>query len=254
MCTYVWMQSDAASRLTLVEELLRGHEHPVEATSRRLRYDLSRSHIAFVVWSSARTLDADQTALHEAAVELLRQTACDQKLVLSVSLGVVWAWATPRGDAQAFAERVAAASLPPDTHAVFGSPGRGVAGFCASHSDAHAAFVLRAGAPSDQDVTPYRDVDLVSLLLADRERALRFARRELGPLAAAEPQVADLRKTLQVYLEEGGSSHAAAGRLMVSRNTVTYRIRRAEELLGRQVGVRRQHLLAALTILEEGER
>ncbi len=246
-----WAKSDAASRLSLVEELLRGHEQPVAAASKRLRYDLSRTHVALVVWSTARTLDADQDALHESALDLLRQTACEQKLVLTVGLGIVWAWATPRADPQELAERLAAASLPPDTHAAFGAPGRGVGGFCASHSDAQAAFTLRSAARPAEAVTAYRDVDLVSLLLADRDRALRFARRELGPLAAPEPPIADLRRTLSAYLEEGGSPHAAAGRLMVSRNTVTYRIRRAEEMLGRQIGVRRQHVLAALTILEE---
>ena len=202
-----------------------------------------------IVWSSARSLDADQDALRDAAWELLEQAGCEQKLVLSVGIGVVWAWATPRGAAQGFADRLAASSLPVTMHAVFGPAGRGPAGFRASHLDAEAAFALQSAGRSASAVTAYRDVDLVSLLLADRERAVRFARAELGALAAAEPATAELRRTLAMYLEEGGSPNSAAQRLDVSRNTVTYRVRRAEELLGRALGERRQHLQAALAIL-----
>jgi transposase-like protein len=244
-----WAQSDAASRLGIARQLLRGQDQLTDAAARRLRYGLARTHVAVIVWSSARSLDADQDALRDAAWELLEQAGCEQKLVLSVGIGVVWAWATPRGAAPGFAERLAASSLPVTTHAVFGPAGRGPAGFRASHLDAEAAFALQSAGRSASAVTAYRDVDLVSLLLADRERAVRFARAELGELAAAEPATVELRRTLAMYLEEGGSPSSAAQRLDVSRNTVTYRVRRAEELLGRPLGERRQHLQAALAIL-----
>lgn len=242
-----WAQSDAASRLGIARQILRGHEQPTDAAARRLRYGLARTHVAFIVWSSARTLDSDQDALYDAAWELLTHAGCEQKLVLNVSIGVVWAWATPEGDPQDFAKRLAAASVPLRTHVVFGPPGRGVSGFRASHHDAEAAFALQSASHSAASVTAYRDVDLISLLLADRERAVRFARAELGPLGDASHE--EVRRTLAAYLEEGGSPSAAGQRLGVSRNTVTYRVRRAEELLGRPLTERRQHLEAALAIL-----
>ena len=242
-----WAQSDAASRLGIVRQVLRGQETPTDAAARRLRYGLGRTHVALIVWSSARTLEADQDALYDVAWELLTRAGCEQKLVLHVGIGVVWAWASPADDPQVFAERLDAASLPAHTHAVFGPPGRGIAGFRASHIDAEAAFALQSPSHSPAAVTAYRDVDLLSLLLADRERAVRFARAELGPLGA--PEFDELRRTLAMYLEEGGSPAAAARRLAVSRNTVSYRVRRAEELLGRPLTQRRQHLQAALAIL-----
>ncbi|WP_430645547.1 PucR family transcriptional regulator [Agromyces sp. GXS1127] len=248
-----WVKSDAASRLAVVEDLLRGHDQPLAVVSRRLRYDLARSHVALVVWSSARTLDADQTALHEAARDLVRHSGAEQSLVLAVNLGMVWAWATPRSTPEEFVDRLASMTLPADTHAVIGGTGRGLAGFRASHDDALAAFGLRSSSTSTTSVTPYRDLDLISLLLADRDRAIRFARAELGPLAATDPTAADLRRTVAAYLDLGGSPQAAAQRLSVSRNTVTYRVRRAEELLGQPLTERRQHLQAALAILAETE-
>lgn len=246
-----WEQSEATSRLALVEELLRGHDHPLDLATRRLRYDFVRTHLALIVWTTARTLDADEQSLHEAASALIREVGCDQKLVLSAELGVVWAWVTPKGSPEQFAARAADVTLPPDMRAVAGSPGSGLDGFRASHDDALAAFSLRVATTGRREFTLYRDVDLLSLLLVDRHRALRFARQELAALAVMDPAINDLRRTLAAYLDEGGSPNAAALRLRVSRNTVTYRIRRVEELLGRPVGHRRQQLQAALLIFDE---
>ena len=248
-----YAQSDAASRLALAQEFIRGMDHSADATSRRLGYDIGRTHVALIVWSTARTLDADQQGLYDAARDLLRNAGCAQKLVLSVSLGVVWAWATPNTENGDLAARLAAATLPPSTHAVFGEPGQGAAGFRASHLDAHAAFAVLHSTSSLAGVTAYRDVDLVSLLLADRERGLRFAAAELGALGGEDPGTADLRRTLAVYLDEGGSPNASSLKLSVSRNTVTYRVRRAEQLLGRPLTERRLQLQAALAIFDEAQ-
>ncbi len=246
-----WEQSDAAGRFALVEDLLRGHEQPLDLVARRLRYDVSRTHVALIVWTTARTLDIDEPALHDAARALIRDLGCDQKLVLAADLGVVWAWVSPKDPVEQFAARVAALTPPRGIRVTVGSSGSGLAGFRASHEDAVAAYSLRTPVNGRREVTVYRDVDLLSLLLVDRPRALRFARAELGPLAVGEPAIDDLRRTLAAYLDEGGSPNAAALRLRVSRNTVTYRIRRVEDLLGRSVGERRLQLLAALMIFRE---
>ncbi|XPP26997.1 MAG: PucR family transcriptional regulator [Leucobacter sp.] len=249
-----WAHSDASARLAVVEDLLRGHELDPRVISRRLRYDLSRGQLAVIVWSSARTLEADQQALYEASSELMRQAGAEQRLVLSAGVGRVWAWASPKGDPRELLDRLSAVPLPLNTHAAFGGAGTGIAGFRASHEEAEAVFRLRSVLQDPPETTAYHEVDLLSLLLADRERALRFARRELGALADSAPATVELRRTLAMYLEEQGSPHAAGHRLMVSRNTVTYRVRRAEELLGRPIATRRAQLQAALTILAECER
>lgn len=246
-----WARSDAGNRLAVTQSLLAGREESVDTASRRLRYDLARTHVAVIMWSSARTLDTDQQALHDAACDLVRRAGCDQKLVLDVRLGVSWAWMTPQGGHRGIGARLSAASLPSHVHAAFGETGRGIEGFRASHTDAAAAFALQSALPSPEPLTAYRDVDLITLLLADRERAARFAHAELGPLAADDPHTDDLRRTLAVYLDEGGSPQAAATRLHVSRNTVTYRVRRAEEILGQPSGARRQQLQAALAVLAQ---
>jgi hypothetical protein len=248
-----WSRSESASRLAVVEELLRGRGPGVEAASRRLRYDLGRTHVGLIAWSSARTLDTDQDALERATSALLRDAGCDQRLVLGAGAGVVWAWASRRSGDDVV-DLLASGALPPTMHAVLGGVGRGIDGFRSSHADAQAAFALRAAASAPPSVTPYRDVDVVSLLLADPDRAVRFARSELRGLAADDPFTAELRRTLAVYLAEGRSPQLAGERLTVSRNTVTYRVRRAEELLGTPIGVRLLQRQAALAILAEAPR
>ena len=65
---------------------------------------------------------------------------------------------------------------------------------------------------------------------------------------AEDKSVARLRETLRVFLEENGSFQNAAARLGVHKNTVAYRIHRAEELLGHGVKERQLELETALRL------
>ncbi|MHA7987390.1 PucR family transcriptional regulator [Rathayibacter sp. CAU 1779] len=248
-----WAKSDAVERFALVEDVLRGHDQSEALVSRRLRYDLSRAHVALVVWSSARSLDVDPGAMHDTACDLIRRIGCEQKLVLDAGPAVVWAWITLQAGLD-IRTRIAMAQLPPSTHVAFAGPAQGTAGFRSVHRDALAVFALQSRHPDPASVTDYRDVDLLSLLLADRPRAIGFARSELGALAKEGAAMDEIRRTLAAYLDVGGSPQIAAARLRISRNTVTYRVKRAEELLGRPVAVRRAQLQAALAVYEKAMR
>ncbi|HEX8752886.1 MAG TPA: helix-turn-helix domain-containing protein [Solirubrobacterales bacterium] len=155
-----------------------------------------------------------------------------------------------------------------------GSPARGVEGFVQSHHEAlvarrvaqlnptRPAFVrhrsknARRVSPPDVDGAPqavcvaYPDLALDALMTADLEAARRFAERELGPLAAEDESSRRLAGTLAVFLEEGASFVRAARRLGVHTNTVTYRVHRAEELLGHPVAERQLELRVALRLAE----
>jgi DNA-binding PucR family transcriptional regulator len=68
----------------------------------------------------------------------------------------------------------------------------------------------------------------------------------LGGLAADDEQQARLRDTLLVFLQSGGSYKTTAERLTLHKNTVQYRIRKAEESLGRPASQHRQDVELAL--------
>jgi sugar diacid utilization regulator len=82
-----------------------------------------------------------------------------------------------------------------------------------------------------EPITHYGDVEVTVLLLSlvdDDE----FMRVRLGPLIDGSPAQRELLETLRVYLATGKNAKEAARRLAVHRNTLLYRLRRAQELLG----------------------
>ena len=88
----------------------------------------------------------------------------------------------------------------------------------------------------------------LSLITSDLERARWYAEETLGALLAPGERVRVLRETLRVYLGCGLSGREAGRRLFISRNTVQYRLQRAEEILGRPVAQDPMRLWLALEI------
>ena len=99
-------------------------------------------------------------------------------------------------------------------------------------------------------VVDYARVELVSLLASDLPRARAFVASRLGPLAAPDEPTERLRETVLVFLAIGGRSARAAKELYVHQNTVAYRVKRAEELLGRRVTEDPVELICALTLAD----
>ncbi|MFN8174517.1 MAG: helix-turn-helix domain-containing protein [Solirubrobacteraceae bacterium] len=117
-----------------------------------------------------------------------------------------------------------------------GEPASGVPGFAVTHSEAQEArrvATLAAEAPGS--VTRYGRVAVQALASVDADQARRLVRRRLGGLASEDETSTRLATTLRTYLEEQASRSRAARRLGVHENTVSYRIRQAEEILGRSV-------------------
>lgn len=243
-----WLASSTALRMETVEKILSGNDIPLARASRALGYDLSRWHLAVIVWTGGRT-PADPRQLQRAADAVLGAAGCASTLVLPVGAQRVWAWGsrTAHPPVPSDAESVA---VPPDVRVATGVPGIGVDGFRRSHQQAgHAA---RIGAKSiGPPLLYYADVDLVAMLSADMAAAGEFVARELGALAGAGESVAMMRHTLKCYLDRDRSLARTCAHLHVARNTVAYRVRRAEELRGRPATERRLQLHAALTLAED---
>ena len=68
----------------------------------------------------------------------------------------------------------------------------------------------------------------------------------LGALADDDEQNARLRETLRVFLSEKGSFKATAEKLTLHKNTVQYRVRKAEDVLGVRVDDNRLQIELAL--------
>ena len=138
----------------------------------------------------------------------------------------------------------------PEVLAAFGSPAHGVLGFCRSCREAlYARSVAQLTRRRPGPVTSYDDVSLVSLASADVQQAREFVATELGQLATSDDHSRRLSATLRAYLEENMSPLRASHRLGVHENTITNRIRAAQELLPHPIEDRSPDLLVALRLI-----
>jgi hypothetical protein len=128
-----------------------------------------------------------------------------------------------------------------------GEPGHGLDGFRRTRRQSLDALRV-AGLSDATGAVRYRDVALLAVLCADEARALELARVELGLLGGFDAVAVRLRETVRAYLAEGENQVATAQRLFIHQKTVKYRLRQAEELLGRKIGDRRSELAAALMV------
>ncbi len=92
----------------------------------------------------------------------------------------------------------------------------------------------------------YTEVAPVAMMLSSGGLLRAWVLSTLGQLATDDEHHARLRDTLLVFLDTGGSYKATAERLVLHKNTVQYRIRKAEESLGRPVASGRHDIELAL--------
>ncbi|MDH6117036.1 hypothetical protein ABH930_000455 [Kitasatospora sp. GAS204A] len=256
-----WVTSQAAARVETVHALLADAVVDVGAASRTLGYDLERTHVGVIVWADTPAEDA---RLQSAATSLLTGWGARVMLVVPVGSGRVWAWGTVPS------RRPEPASIPElgaGVCAAVGTPASGLPGFRRTHQEALRVEQLRVEQSGVEQlrveqlrgrsvrkpprVTLYRDVVLTVLLAGDLVAAREFVDSELGELGGRGEAVQALRTTLLHYLEAERSLVRVAEQLHVARGTVAYRVKRAQEILGHDIGTRRFPLYAALLLAEE---
>jgi DNA-binding PucR family transcriptional regulator len=248
-----WVRSAAALRAQVVDSLLSGEPVDIDASSRRLGYELAREHQAFVVWSDELADGGEQVLamLERAALEIVGSLGAVGPLLVARARLCLGGWVGWRGERTLNAEPVRLDRQAfPDVLVGFGSPGHGVRGFCRSHREAmYARRVAQLTHRRPGSVTAYDDVALAALASADVEHAREFVAAELGQLAADDDHSRRLTATLRVYLEENMSPLRAAQRLGVHENTITNRIRTVQEVLPHPIEHRSPELQVALRLL-----
>jgi purine catabolism regulator len=133
--------------------------------------------------------------------------------------------------------------------------GRAVAGADARRSFHEARCTLEAlslrgngngsGPAHLPNVATYKDLGTFQLLLSlqDDEALKLFCDSILGPIEASEGHYGgELMRSLEAFIEENGQWERAARRLYCHRHTLRYRIRRVEELTGRNLGSARDRI------------
>ena len=244
-----WLRNRSAARAARIRDLLSGARVDMGTAEPTLGYRLRQYHVGVVCWTDDAAASADNiTRLEHAIREIAAQADCSgEPLFLPRDEWSAWAW-LPLGIRDTFADAAAAAAgVDGDIHVAFGDAEKGTAGFRLTHQQAVAAqaVVLAAGSPAPQAVA-FGEVAPVAMMLGSAELLRAWVLRTLAGLAADDEHHARLRDTLLIFLRAGGSYKATAEQLMLHKNTVQYRIRKAQESLGRPVGDDRHDVELAL--------
>jgi DNA-binding PucR family transcriptional regulator len=244
-----WLRNRSAARTARIRDLLSGEPVDAGAAEVTLGYRLRQYHVGLVCWTDGTGGTADDiTRLDHAISHVAAQAACGgDPVFLPRDESTAWAW-LPLGIRDTFdAAAASTAGLDGDVHVAFGDVAKGAAGFRITHQQAIAAqaVVLAAGSPPPRVVT-FSEVAPVAMMLGSTELVRAWVGKTLGGLAADDEHHARLRDTLLVFLDTGGSYKTTAERLMLHKNTVQYRIRKAEESLGRPVGEHQHDVELAL--------
>jgi hypothetical protein len=244
-----WLRNRNAARTARVRHLLSGERVDVAAVEAILGYRLRQYHVGLVCWAGDGAVTADQiTRLERAVGHVAVQTACaGDPFFLPYDESSAWGW-LPLGIRDTFVCAAdVTADLDGDIHFAFGDVARGTAGFCLTHQEAVAAqgVALAKGSPVPRAVA-FSEVAPVAMMLGASGLLPAWVVSTLAGLATDDEHHARLRETLLVFLQTGGSYKATAEQLMLHKNTVQYRIRKAEESLGRPVGGNRHNVELAL--------
>jgi DNA-binding PucR family transcriptional regulator len=243
-----WLRNRSAARAARVRDLLSGERVDVSAAEATLGYRLRQYHVGLVCWAGDATAAADNITRLEHAISRIaaKVAGSGDPVFVPRDESSAWAW-LPLGIRDRFDAAAAGEDGEDDLHVAFGDAARGVAGFRLTHRQALAAqaVALAAGSAPPRVVT-FGEVAPVAMMLGSADLLRAWVLATLGGLAADDEHHARLRDTLLVFLQSGGSYKTTAEQLTLHKNTVQYRIRKAEESLGRPAAGNRHDIELAL--------
>ncbi len=247
-----WLRNRSAVRAARIRDLLSGDRIDVSTTETALGYQLRQYHLGLVCWAGGEAeFPAGLAQLEHAISRLAAAAGCPgAPVIIARDESITWAW-LPLGSQDTFdpADAVAKAELAEGIHLAFGDPAVGTTGFRITHQQALAAYAVAAAPGSPVPATlSFAEVAPVAMMLGSAELLPAWVLTTLAGLAADDEDHARLRDTLLVFLETGGSYKATAEQLTLHKNTVQYRIRKAQESLGRPVSENRPDLELALRV------
>jgi DNA-binding PucR family transcriptional regulator len=241
-----WLRKRSAARAARIRDLLSGERINVSAAEAALGCRLRQYHLGLVCWTAA----ADSVTRLEYAISNVaaKIAGAGEPVLLPRDESSAWAW-LPLGIRDRFdAAGAAVAGVDGDLHFAFGDAARGVTGFRLTHQQALAAQAVALAAGTPPRVVTFGEVAPVAMMLGSAELLRGWVLATLAGLATDDEHHARLRGTLLTFLQSGGSYKAAAEQMMLHKNTVQYRIGKAEESLARPAGENRHDVELALRV------
>lgn len=255
-----WARNDSTVRAARIRAVLGAEVAEVKAAERALGYPLGQTHLGVMVWFGEPdpVVGDELVRLERLAAAAAGAAGCQHLFTpRDENSAAIW-YSSPAGPDPVRLVEALAGGPGPAPRVALGRPGGGIAGFRDTHRQAGQArqLALYAGAAA-APVTDFAEVGAVALLCRDLPAARDWVADTLGGLAADEENAARLRETARVFFATGCSHTAAADLLCMHKNSVQYRIQKAEQLRGRpfkadrfdvEFALRACHLLGAAVL------
>jgi DNA-binding PucR family transcriptional regulator len=244
-----WLLARTAGRAARVRALLGNEPVDLDAAESALGYRLRQRHLGVIAWVADGADCSDGLARLERLTRAAAKAVGDHGRALFVPRdeSIAWVW-LPLGTASATSSDGLAAAFSNDdqfVRVVIGESAYGLDGFRQTHQQAIRTQDLALAARPGSRVTAFADVGTIALICDDLPAARSWIRTTLGDLAIDDEPHERLRETLEIFLSTG-SYTATAARMLLHKNGVQYRIRKAKEALDAPIDDRRADLELAL--------
>jgi len=249
-----WLLSQTAARGARVRTLL-GEQHvDLDSAESAVGYPLRQHHLGLVSWVPEPTHGGEGLArLDRLTLALAEALGCrGRPLFVPCDESVAWSWLPLGSHGEVGYDLLQKTVDDQDRSAriAVGEPGAGLEGFRRTHRQALRAQDVANVARPGMRATTFAHVGPVALLLPDLEATRGWVWLVLGHLADDGEHEARLRETLRVFLATESSFAATAERLTLHRNTIQYRIRKAEEAVGHPIQDHRADVELALRVCQ----
>ncbi|HWS92854.1 MAG TPA: helix-turn-helix domain-containing protein [Mycobacterium sp.] len=252
-----WLENQNSLRGLRVREILATNKAvDVDAATEAIRYPLRWHHVGLVVWYPDPDSDSDELSRLQGFLrEMARAVGASAgPLFVAADRGCAWAWLPFRAaeaDVVARVRRFAQTRRDSPSVAV-GTMAPGLEGFRRSHREADEAraVAIVSARPKSSAPTVIAASDpglsVVMRLGGDVAGTRDWVAAVLGDLASDNENDERLRETLRGYLASGSSYKVAAEELNLHSNSVKYRVARAVDRRGREIGSDRLDVELAL--------
>ena len=247
----------AQTAAAYVERVLDGHDMDWTQFRTATGYELDQVHVGGLMWIADTGPAADQTDILTLLAHRIgeRIDSSTIPLVTANDRTSVRVWfgrknsLTPVTAEQVTAtvRAVAGARL------AIGSPAQGSIGFRATLKQAEQIRIIPSVSNADGAlVASHADeaIPVIALTAADIESTRHWVSEVLGNLAASSEAAERQRATLRAYFQSSGNISETAKGLVMHRNSVRYRLDRAQEELGHTVHERTLETRMALHVCQ----
>ncbi len=231
-----WVGDRGGLRQHWVTEVLSGRPLDQGEAEAALDYRFSATHVGVQMWLPARRPGADARGTFEEARRELSKVLSPvaPPLMLPHDEREMHAWFPIRANAAAAGAELSHAlerSRKLNVHVAIGRPEPGVDGFRRTIDQARRVKdILLVSATKVPKAVTYDQLGPLALMTADVDALRRFVERALGNLANAGEREEILRETLLTFLAHSRGYTATAQAMVLHRNSVQYRVQRAQEL------------------------